>query len=203
VAGVAGVAGVVGATRERHTADAGHAAFGWLAMSTLWLQLGQHLAQVDAGSELNLTLVKGIVARGIATHCSATQQHDAEALDLAGRPISYPSGEVSIPIRVSADAIYMRKDTDGSTVVRFVTREDRVVPSCTVVTVPVEELSASAARSIGTNMVAGVGDGIHFDLRRADLVKAAAQIAAIIKEDDERQKCLRIEKASKRLRCVR
>lgn len=116
---------------------------------------------------------------------------------------SYPSSSVEIPVHVRAEARCFRKEENGETTVRFVTREDVVVPKGTAVTVPVAKLPASAARAIHEHMFGPYGSGMEFHLSSTQFGEAARTIAAIVEQDDSRALTHRCEAASAKVRRVR
>ena len=116
---------------------------------------------------------------------------------------SYPSSEVEVPVRVRAEALYLRNEDREETTVCFVTREDVVVPRGTMVRVPVDRLTASAARAIQEHMNGSFASSLDFQLKNSSFLKAAERIKSIIEEDDLRNLLLRQQAASAKVRQVR
>ena len=116
---------------------------------------------------------------------------------------SYPSSEVEVPVRVRAEALYLRNEDSEETTACFVTREDVVVPRGTMVRVPVDRLTASAARAIQEHMNGSCATNLDFQLKNRSFLGAVQKIRAIIEEDDLRKLLLRQQAASAKVRRVR
>jgi hypothetical protein len=116
---------------------------------------------------------------------------------------NYPSACVGVPVDVRAEALYLRNEERDETTVCFITREDVVVPKGTVVRVPVDDLSASAARAIREHIQGGHPSTMDFQLKSKDFVEAVRTINAIIERDELRLQRIRAEAAAAKVRKVR
>tara|TARA_Y100000389_G_scaffold203746_1_gene253274 strand:- start:1187 stop:1546 length:360 start_codon:yes stop_codon:yes gene_type:complete len=115
----------------------------------------------------------------------------------------YPSARVGVPVHVRAEAIYLRNEGGDETVACFVTREEVVVPSGSIVRVPVDCLSVSAARAIWEHMQAQHAGCLNSQLKSKEFAEAMQTINSIIEEDDIRLARLQAETAAAKVRKVR
>lgn len=115
----------------------------------------------------------------------------------------YPSARVGVPVDVRAEALYLRNEEEGYTSVCFVTTEDVMVAKGTIVRVPVDGLSASAARAIREHIQCAHDTSLDFQLKSKEFVDAVRTINSIIEEDDLRAASLRAEAAAAKVRKAR